>query len=126
VTDKASTDIVDDLGPDGTDVFDLDGTNIFDFDVAGLFGLDGTDALYLDGKGVTNDQLAKMVSNGDIPPHITILSLSYNHISDLTPMQSLNSLDELLLINNEISDLAPLKSLTIVPEIFSTTVNTTM
>jgi hypothetical protein len=85
------------------------------------------------GQGITNEQLAEMVANGDIPQNVTVLYLGGNQISDATPLSTLISLrrlslnrnqisdtshlaafvnlEKLVLSNNQITDIAPLKSL---------------
>ncbi|MCL2070813.1 MAG: leucine-rich repeat domain-containing protein [Oscillospiraceae bacterium] len=74
--------------------------------------------------GITNEQLAEMVANGEIPYNVTHLDLSGDwtldsgnftingKISDITPLRDLTNLRELDLSFNQISDLSPLYRLT--------------
>jgi hypothetical protein len=61
---------------------------------------------------LTNEQLAELISSGQIPHDIRQLSLSDNQITDLTPLASLSNLESLILCRNKISDLTPLANLT--------------
>jgi len=60
---------------------------------------------------INNTQLAGMIDSGEIPPDVTILYLSGNNISDLSPLADLTNLSTLFLFSNEISDLSPLAGL---------------
>jgi len=60
------------------------------------------------GRGLTNEMLANMVDNGEIPADVMHLNLSYNNISDLTPLSTLTNLRNLHLCNNQISCILPL------------------
>jgi Leucine-rich repeat (LRR) protein len=63
-------------------------------------------------QGITDEQLAEMVTNGKIPHNVKWLSLFDNQISDLTPLSELTNLETLSLVDNQISDLTPLSELT--------------
>jgi Leucine-rich repeat (LRR) protein len=68
-------------------------------------------AVDLSRRNLTNEQLAEMVANGEIPYNVTVLYLGINQISDLTPLSVLTDLQELSVNNNQISDLSPLSEL---------------
>ncbi|MCL1791042.1 MAG: leucine-rich repeat protein [Peptococcaceae bacterium] len=80
--------------------------------------LEGTKPLRFDaaGKEITNEQLAKMVSSGEIPKGVTHLDLSFNRISDFSSLKTLTGLTELNLqgnaIGNNINSISALSSLT--------------
>jgi Leucine-rich repeat (LRR) protein len=63
-------------------------------------------------RGITNEQLGKMVASGEIPHNVTHLRLSFNQISDITPLSELTNLRGVWLTGNQISDLNPLSGLT--------------
>jgi hypothetical protein len=65
-------------------------------------------------QNVTSEQLVEIVASGLIPPYTTQLDLSFNQISDLTPLAELTHLEglSLFLSNNQISDLTPLAEMT--------------
>jgi Leucine-rich repeat (LRR) protein len=65
----------------------------------------------LERKNITDERLAEMVENGEIPQGVTHLTLRRNLISDLTPLSELSNLRVLLLGSNQISDLSPLAEL---------------
>ena len=67
--------------------------------------------VHLSNQGITNEQLAEMVGNGEIPQNVIRLSLNDNFISDLTPLGKLTKLRHLSLIGCQISDIAPLSNL---------------
>jgi Leucine-rich repeat (LRR) protein len=46
----------------------------------------------LSSKGITDELLAEMISNGEIPQNVTNLCLLNNQISDLTPLAELTNL----------------------------------
>lgn len=60
---------------------------------------------------ITNERLAEMVSNGEIPADTTTLGLSNNQISDISPLSALTYLESLNLNGNGVSDLTPLAGL---------------
>lgn len=70
-----------------------------------------TDANFAE-EGVTNDKLAQLVENGDIPATTKTLIIWSNDISDITPLKKLTSLTDLAIGDNKISDISPLSSLT--------------
>lgn len=67
---------------------------------------------------VTDERLAEMVATGIIPADVTVLRLTGNQITDLTPLRGLTNLTELYLSHNQINrnpritDLTPLSGLT--------------
>jgi Leucine-rich repeat (LRR) protein len=61
---------------------------------------------------ITDERLAGMVANGEIPKDVTYLDLSGNQITDLSPLIGLTGLTELNLGANQITDLSPLSRLT--------------
>jgi internalin A len=63
------------------------------------------------GQGITNERLAEMVENGEIPANVIHLDLSSNPISDISPLSSLVDLTTLNLWDIEISDISPLSRL---------------
>jgi internalin A len=68
--------------------------------------------LWLRERDITDEQLAEMVTNGEIPQSTVRLNLSGNQISDLTPLIELTDLRSLNLSANQITDLSPLSQLT--------------
>jgi len=61
---------------------------------------------------ITNEQLAKMVENGEISANVTRLDLAGNRsINDISPLSNLTNLRELDLWGNRIIDLSPLSNL---------------
>ena len=60
---------------------------------------------------ITNEQLAEMVENGEIPHNVTDLNLGTNRISDISPLSELLNLRNLYLGFNDISDISPLSEL---------------
>jgi hypothetical protein len=69
------------------------------------------EVIYFEHRNITDEKLAEMVANGEIPLDTTILWLSSNLISDLTPLAVLTNLRNLGLRENQISDLTPLSEL---------------
>jgi hypothetical protein len=66
----------------------------------------------LTGRGITDEQLAEMVANGEIPQNVTEMCLGGNQITDISPLSQLTNLRDLNLNRNQISDLTPLSNLT--------------
>ena len=62
--------------------------------------------------GVTDEQLAQMIANGEIPADVTHLLLWGNQISDISPLSGLTNLRVLTVAGNQINDLTPLSGLT--------------
>jgi len=69
------------------------------------------DVLDLSGKGITDEKLAEMIKNGEIPDTVTKLDLSNNEITDLSSLSELKNLEWLNLADNKITDLTPLSGL---------------
>ena len=65
--------------------------------------------LYL--SGITDSRLAEMVANGEIPKTTIYIDLSYNEITDISPLAELTELMSIDLSNNQVSDISPLSSL---------------
>jgi len=63
-------------------------------------------------RGITDEQLADMVANGQIPSNVHSLLLSKNPISDLSPIAELTDLRVLYLDFCPLIDLSPLSGLT--------------
>jgi Leucine-rich repeat (LRR) protein len=62
---------------------------------------------------ITNERLAEMVINGEIPQNTTTLNIgSSNTITDLSPLKELTVLQNLGMSGHTISDLSPLTELT--------------
>ena len=62
--------------------------------------------------GVTNERLAEMVANEDIPHNTTHLYLGGNPLTDISPLAYLTNLNILFLGGWDIVDITPLSSLT--------------
>lgn len=62
--------------------------------------------------GITDSQLAQMVSSGEIPADVTHLKLFDNDISDISPLANLVELEGLWIWGNRFGDLTPLSGLT--------------
>jgi RNA polymerase sigma factor (sigma-70 family) len=65
----------------------------------------------LSGQGITDEQLAEMVSDSTIPQSVIYLNLSGNQITDASPLAELENLRYLNLDNNQISDTSSLYGL---------------
>jgi Leucine-rich repeat (LRR) protein len=63
-------------------------------------------------KGITDEILVEMIASGEIPKNTASLGLSWNKITDISPLESLTELRWLFLSDNNISDLTPLSELT--------------
>ncbi|MCL1866494.1 MAG: leucine-rich repeat domain-containing protein [Oscillospiraceae bacterium] len=61
--------------------------------------------------GITDSLLAEMVANGKIPKNTVYIDLSYNQISDLSPLAELTELMSVDLSYNRIEDISPLGGL---------------
>jgi Leucine-rich repeat (LRR) protein len=68
--------------------------------------------LFLDNQGITNERLAEMVENGEIPQNVHLLSLNENPISDFSPLAELPQLRLLYAQNSGISDLSTFSGIT--------------
>ncbi|MDR2569837.1 MAG: hypothetical protein LBD23_06015 [Oscillospiraceae bacterium] len=55
---------------------------------------------YFGERNITDEQLAEMVTSGEIPPNSQSLNLEGNQISDLSPLSGLTELNTLFLHNN--------------------------
>jgi Leucine-rich repeat (LRR) protein len=66
----------------------------------------------LTNRGITDERLAEMVANGEIPQNVTGMCLGMNQITDISPLAGLTNLRNLSLGYNQISDLTPLANLT--------------
>jgi Leucine-rich repeat (LRR) protein len=62
-------------------------------------------------QNITNEILAQMVADGTIPANVTNLTISYNQITDISPLNVLTSLIWLDAKNNQIVDIPPLNGL---------------
>jgi Leucine-rich repeat (LRR) protein len=71
----------------------------------------------LSNKKMTDQELASLIKNGEIPKNVEELYLSNNQISDLKPLQSLTNLKKIYLRGNKIKDITPLQSLTNLTEL---------
>jgi Leucine-rich repeat (LRR) protein len=60
---------------------------------------------------ITDERLAEMVANGEIPQDVSVLRLGFNQITDLSPLASLSELTRLRLNDNEITEISPLPEL---------------
>jgi len=81
--------------------------------------LPGSETVKIDlsGEDLTNERLAQMVANGEIPANVTNLLLWGNQISDISPLAGLSNLTELNIADNQISDLSPIGGLTNLTEL---------
>jgi hypothetical protein len=77
-----------------------------------IISRDGSVYVYLINQGITDERLAEMVANGEIPLNVASLSLTGNQITDISPLAELTNLWNLTLSSNQISDLTPLSNLT--------------
>jgi len=68
--------------------------------------------IVLSNSRITDEYLVEMVASGEIPANVTDLNLSFNRISDISPLVELTSLRRLSLGNNQINDASPLAGLT--------------
>ena len=66
----------------------------------------------LTAQNITDEKLSEMIESGEIPQNVNLLCLSFNPITDLTPLESLINLETLRLSNTQITDLTPLSNLT--------------
>ena len=70
-----------------------------------------SEVLVLENLGITDVQLAEMISVGTISQNIVELWLNDNKITDITPLLGLTSLEYLNLSNNQIEDISVLENL---------------
>jgi internalin A len=70
------------------------------------------DILDLSYEYINNIRLYELIADGTIPQDVMYLNLSFNEITDLTPLKILTDLRWLSLWNNQIEDVSPLSELT--------------
>lgn len=74
---------------------------------------DDKSTLNLKDQNITDDDFAKLVGEIEEPEKITAIDLSWNNISDVSPIAAFTNLQELNLLNNlDITDITPLERLT--------------
>ena len=69
-------------------------------------------------QALTDEQLAEMVKNGEIPQNVTVLLLGLNEITDVTPLSTLTDLQMVTLNGNQINDITPLSTLINLQELY--------
>ncbi|MCL1866896.1 MAG: leucine-rich repeat domain-containing protein [Oscillospiraceae bacterium] len=79
--------------------------------IPAVFAEEDLNSVDFSNQGITDERLVEMVANGEIPQRVTILDLSRNKITDISPLNSLIDLKELSLQGNNITDIEPLCSL---------------
>jgi internalin A len=62
--------------------------------------------------GINDEMLARMVADGTIPQSVEHLTLTYNQITDISPLRGLTNLQSLRLNHNQIVDISPLAGMT--------------
>jgi len=67
--------------------------------------------VHLSSQGLTNERLATMVANGEIPANVTHLDLRMNYITDISPLSNLTNLVMLNLWGSSVTCLSPLSGL---------------
>jgi chitodextrinase len=105
VSGNAITDLTGIDALDGLEWLDLSGNPIDDYGVGETVQLPSLEQLYLVDTGLTD---AGLQAVAEIMPNLQYLDISYNEISDLSPLSGMKYLRELYAPFNRIDDIGPL------------------